>query len=229
MLKVLNNKKIIDLEPMLETEWTYANANNELPERESGNGKGPKSPLRGAWGSKEEFVQTFPAFIVNRILKKLSWSTWQTNFVQRIRKDVSKVTALRGLSPHQSSTKTTATPPMQTLQVSLNDKTLDALVDCVIGSTLSSPSFSPTKTTDSVLTTKLALRCYPLLLDTPGVVTNGISDDVGSFVLPHHVKARCPGVLPACGRAAVELLLERFSQHRFSMLSSLGLTTWSGR
>lgn len=233
---------------LVEHEWSHADpASNTLPERESGTGKGPFSSLRGAWPSKKEFADALPRFIVLRMLQKLSWMSWNGAWSHpdaasrqetapaaaattrkaeldawtgvrpgkwNVLYQISRATGLRGAKKNSAGKKTY---PFQRFQDTIPGDVRAAMAQCVI------------EGGGHPLRLKYQLRCLPVLYDTPGVVTNGMSDDIGSYAgTKNHVKHACPGVAPSCARAAVEMMIKKFATHSFSILASMGMTG-SGR
>ena len=229
MLNVLTQSKSID--EIVAAEWAHT-SKGTTPERESGKKGGPKSQIRGTFASKEEFAIVLKRFIVTRISQKLSWLSWNARWArpsttaervvaptrqleiatwkEDVRKNIGRTTALRGNAVKSSS------HPFQHLENVLAADVLEGLSSCV-------------NDAKRPLLLKYQLRCYPTQVDIPGVVTNGLSDDIASYDEPHHVKHSCPGIHPTCAKIGVELLLHRFAVHRFAMFSSLGLGTLSGR
>jgi len=232
MLNVLAQSKNID--EIVAAEWAHTSkAEGEAgttPERESGGKKGPKSQIRGTFASAEEFAIVLKRFIVTRISQKLSWLSWNARWArpstttehvaptrqleiatwkEDVRKNIGRTTALRGDAGKSFQ-------PFQHLENVLAVKVLEGLASCV-------------NDAKRPLLLKYQLRCYPTQVDVPGVVTNGLSDDIASYDEPHHVKHSCPGIHPTCAKIGVELLLHKFAVHRFAMFSSLGIGTLSGR
>ena len=161
---------------LADTEWSHAK-NNKLPERESGTSKGPLSPLRGLWRSKEMFATALPRFIVLRMLQKLSWMSWNgawsipdSQQVDTSRKaeldawtgvrpgkwnvlhQISRATGLRG--PMKDSDRGSAYP-FKRFSETLPQDVLNAMATCV------------TDGNGHPLRLKYQPRCLPVLYDTP--------------------------------------------------------------
>ncbi len=211
---------------LVEAEWTHADGTGKLPARESGTNKGTKSPLRGTWTSKADFAAALPRFIATRLFQKLSWASWDAKWSRQgtsreselgswrktVRYQIGRATGLRGPKTDDHSRPY----PFRRFEETLSGDTLDALAACVLDF-------------PSPLRTKYKLRCFPTLLDVPGVVANGLADDIASWTEPHVVKHNCPGIHPTCAKLGVELMLKKFAVHRFSLLAWLGASTHSGR
>ena len=68
-------QKVLATDPKLQTiidnEWSHADENGKLPDRESGGKSGTKSAMRGTW-TKETFTTTLPNFIITRLVVRMS-------------------------------------------------------------------------------------------------------------------------------------------------------------